>query len=168
MKWDAEVSAAVTQAGVSYGVGVDPALVHAIIERETRHGALPITGTKEPNGHYSYGPMQVEDVTGAAHGISDPATMAVPSIGIRIGTFELARLMRLFPGDTARAVAAYNAGAGNANRNTSGKFFNQSYVDAVLGFWNSYRGAVAGVGIAALAVAALIALLVIRRPAHAR
>lgn len=141
-KWDAEVRAAVNLTRGRYGIAVDPGLVHAVIERETRHGALPITGTLEPNGHHSYGPMQVQDTTAAMHGITDPTTLAVPSIGIRIGTFELARLMKLFPGDTARAVAAYNAGPGNAARNAStGRFVNQPYVDAVLSFWRRYAGA---------------------------
>jgi soluble lytic murein transglycosylase-like protein len=163
MKWDAEVSAAVNQARTLYGIAVDPALVHAVIEKETLHGALPITGTLEPNGHYSYGPMQVQDSTGAMHGISEASSMALPSIGIRIGTLELARLMQLFPGDTARAVAAYNAGAGNAARNATGKFFNQAYVDAVLGFWNKYRGPLAAGGAALLALLLLLFVTLRRR-----
>jgi len=141
VRWDAEVSAAVTQAGRIYGLRPDPALVHAVIEKETLHGRLPITGTREPNGRYSYGPMQVMDTTAAMHGVrlSEAKTLAVPSIGIRIGTFELSRLLKLFPGDTARAVAAYNAGPGNARRNSVGRFNNQPYVDAVLGFWSRFK-----------------------------
>jgi soluble lytic murein transglycosylase-like protein len=163
MKYDAEVSAAVSQTRTRYGIALDPALVHAIIQKETLHGSLPITGTLEPDGHYSYGPMQVKDTTGAMHGISDPLTLAVPSIGIRIGTFELARLMQLFPGDTARAVAAYNAGSGHAVRNAAGHFPNQSYVDAVLGFWRQYQGAVLGGGAALLALLALLFVTLRRR-----
>jgi soluble lytic murein transglycosylase-like protein len=158
MTYDAEVTAAVAQAMTLYGVTVDPALVHAVIEQETRHGALKITGTLEPNGHYSYGPMQVQDTTGAMHGITDPSTMAVPSIGIRIGTYELARLMKLYPGDTARAVAAYNAGAGNSARTSSGTFVNQSYVDKVLAFWKQYQGTVTAVG-GGLGLLALVVVL---------
>lgn len=160
MKWDAEVSAAVAQAAHNYGVAVDPALVHAVIEKETHHGALPITGTVEPGRHVSYGPMQVKDTTALMHGITDPSTLATPSIGIRIGTFELARLLRLFSGDTPRAVSGYNAGAGNATRNATGKFPNQTYVDDVLGYWRSYGPAIAGVAVllVALAIGALIYL----------
>jgi uncharacterized protein (TIGR03382 family) len=139
LRWDAEVSAAVANAARLYGIRPDPALVHAVIERETLHGRLPITGTREPNGRYSYGPMQVMDTTAAMHGITDPKSLVTPSIGIRVGTFELARLLRLFPGDTARAVAAYNAGAGNARRRSDGSFINQPYVDAVLGFWARFK-----------------------------
>lgn len=169
-RWDPEVQAAVKQARAIYGVAPEPALVHAVIEKETIHGALPITGTREPNGHISYGPMQVQDSTATSlHGISDPTTLAVPSIGIRIGTFELARLMRLFPNDPARVVAAYNAGAGNAARNAFGRFFNQPYVDAVLGFLERFRALVTTVATAAapaapwLAIAAIAVLLGSRR-----
>jgi soluble lytic murein transglycosylase-like protein len=161
MTYDAEVSAAVAQAQTLYGVTVDPALVHAVIEQETRHGALKITGTLEPNGHYSYGPMQVQDTTGAMHGISEPSSMAVPSIGIRVGTYELARLMKLYPGDTARAVAAYNAGAGNSARRASGQFVNQSYVDKVLAFWKQYQGTITTVGTAVGGGLGLLALVVV-------
>jgi len=157
MRWDAEVLAAVSQARRLYGLRPDPALVHAVIERETIHGALPITGTREPDGHYSYGPMQVKDSTATMHGVRDPRTLAVPSIGIRIGTFELARLLRLFPGDTARAVAAYNAGAGNSSRRASGRFVNQPYVDAVLSFWQRFKS-IAGGAAPAAGLLALVAL----------
>lgn len=167
MLWDAEVRAAVNQARARYAIAVPPALVHAIIEKETRHGALPITGTHEPNGHISYGPMQVEDVTAATHGISDPTTLAIPSIGIRIGTYELARLLKLFPGDTARAVAAYNAGAGNATRNASGKFFNQSYVDEVLSFWSRF-GATAASAVVLIGAAVVVGLALAMRHKHGR
>lgn len=157
MKWDPEVSAAVNQARALYSVPVDPALVHAVIERESGHRDTSPQGTLEPNGHRSYGPMQVQDSTAKAHGITDPTTLVTPSIGIRIGTFELAKLLRQFPGDTARAVAAYNAGPNNSSRNTSGRFVNQPYVDAVLSFWNRYKTAVA---VASPAVA-LLALAVL-------
>jgi soluble lytic murein transglycosylase-like protein len=158
MRWDAEVLAAVNQAGRLYGLSPDPALVHAVIEKETIHGALPITGTLEPDRHYSYGPMQVKDTTAAMHGILDPKTLAVPSIGIRIGTFELTRLLKLFPGDTARAVAAYNAGPGNARRNAAGNFPNQSYVNAVLGFWARFKSVASQAAPPVLGLIALAAL----------
>lgn len=164
MKWEKEVSAAINQARRLYARVPDPALVHAVIERETIHGALPITGTREPNGHYSYGPMQVLDTTGNMHGISEPSSMAIPSLGIRIGTFELSRLLTLFPNDAARAIAAYNAGSGNSARNAAGRFVNQPYVDAVLSFWNRYKGgAVAATPVLALVAAAILVMLMGRR-----
>jgi len=147
----------VNQAGRRYGISPDPALIHALIEREDGHRTPSAAGTLEPNGHRSYGPMQVQDTTAAMHGITDPKTLVIPSIGIRIGTFELARLLRLFPGDTARAVAAYNAGAGNSGRNAAGRFVNQSYVDAVLSFWSRFkRVAIAAAPAGGLIAAALL------------
>ncbi len=165
MKWDAEVVAAVNQARRVYGTAPDTALVHAVIERETRHGGVSIAGTREPDGHYSYGPMQVKDTTGAMHGITDPKTLATPSIGIRIGTFELTRLLKLFPGDTARAISAYNAGPGNARRSATGRFPNQPYVDAVLGFWARFKqiATASAPVVGALAIAALIWWFLSRR-----
>jgi soluble lytic murein transglycosylase-like protein len=156
MIWDAEVQAAVDYVARLNGVEVDPLLVHAVIEKETRHGALPITGTREPNGHYSYGPMQVEDTTAAAHGISDPTTLAIPSLGIRIGTLELARLMGMFPDDSAAVIAAYNGGPGIVAARTADGFPNQSYVDAVLGFWAQYGGQVTAAAPAALSLVLVV------------
>jgi soluble lytic murein transglycosylase-like protein len=168
-RWDTEVLAAVKQAAALYGVELDPAMVHGVIEQETRHGALPITGTREPNGHYSYGPMQVQDTTAAMHGIADPKTLVTPSLGIRIGTFELARLVRMYPGDSDRAIAAYNAGPGNAHRNAQGRFPNQSYVDAVRGFWARFGPVVTQAApVAALIAVAFLLWMVMgrrRRPA---
>jgi soluble lytic murein transglycosylase-like protein len=160
MRWDPEVQAAVNQARRLYRVTPDPALVHAVIEKETIHGALPITGTREPNGRISYGPMQVMDTTAVLHRVplAEARTLATPSIGIRIGTFELARLLTLFGGDTARAVAAYNAGPGNARRDAHGNFFNQPYVTDVLNFWQRFKTtavAVAPAGAGLIAVALL-------------
>lgn len=165
LRWDAEVQAAVNQAARLHGLRPDPALVHAVIERETLHGKLPITGTLEPNGRHSYGPMQVMDTTAALHGVTDPSTLVTPSIGIRVGTFELVRLLKMFPGDTDRAIAAYNAGPGNARRNAAGRFPNQSYVDDVRGFWARYGRIVTGVAVpaAALLVVAGLVWLVSRR-----
>jgi len=171
VRYDAEVAAAVTQARRFYAVAPDATLVHALIQKETSHGPYSIKGTLEPNGLRSYGPMQVLSTTAAMHGIADPDTLNIPSVGIRIGTFELARLLTKFPGDSARAVAAYNAGAGNSTRNPStGKFFNQDYVDKVLGFWNQYRGVVTQAAPAAALVALglmLVFVLARRRPALA-
>ena len=162
MRWDAEVRAAVNQALALRGVALDPALVHAVIQRESGHRDVPAAGTLEPNGRRSYGPMQVMDTTAAMHGITDPRSLNIPSLGIRIGTLELARLFKLFPGDSARAIAAYNAGPGNAARNpATGRFINQAYVDAVLGFWNTYRGAAVPAGL--LLAVAIGALLLSRR-----
>jgi soluble lytic murein transglycosylase-like protein len=148
VRWETEVSNAVRHWGAQYGIPISPALVHAIIERESAHGLAPNYishggAVPEPGGHTSYGPMQVYDSTvRTLNATLDPQALATnPAIGIWYGVHYLAKLLKQFPGDTARAVAAYNAGPGNATRNAAGKFFNQPYVDAVLAFLNKNAGA---------------------------
>ena len=160
MKYDLEVSRAIAHWEPRYGVTIPPALVHAIIEKESRHGAALVT--IEPHGHKSYGPMMVLDTTAAGFGISDPTMLSSrPAIGIWYGVRQLAKLLAQFPGDTARAVSAYNTGAGRAKQSAStGLFPNQQYVNDVLDFWSSYQGPVliAAAPIAILAVAGLLLL----------
>lgn len=139
MKYVAEVNRAVAQWGPRYGVSLDPALVHAVIERETRHGAAGLVGN-EPDGDRSWGPMQVKGATArTVLGVADPSTLKDAATGIWHGTRYLASLLARFKGDVARAVAGYNAGPGNAVRRPDGTFRNQAYVAAVLGHWNTYR-----------------------------
>lgn len=159
-RWDAEVRAAAQHWGPVYGVTVDPALIHALIERESAHGMAPWYLANhgvvpEPKGHYSGGPMQVYDDTLKRYNptLELKALAESPALGIWYGTREAARLLSVFPGDTTRAIASYNAGQGNSSRNAAGKFVNQPYVDAVLGFWRQYRGAVVS-ALPALALAA--------------
>lgn len=156
MKYDADVASAVAHWAPILRVAIDPHLVHAVIERESRHGLW--LETAETRGRKSYGPMMVLDSTARDYGVSNPAQLKDPALGIYYGVRYLGEQLRRFPGDVARAVSAYNAGPGNARRNAAGKFPNQEYVDAVVGFWRVYGGA-AGVGAAALALAAVGFLL---------
>jgi soluble lytic murein transglycosylase-like protein len=156
MKYDAEVAAAIARWGPSYGVAIDPHLVHAIIQQESSHGAK--LQTAESKGRMSYGPMMVLDSTAVALGASDPAALKDPATGIWYGVKYLAGLMARFPGDTARAISAYNTGPGNAVRNSAGRFPNQSYVDSVTGWWKVYGYAVAG-GVSSLGLVAFALFL---------
>jgi soluble lytic murein transglycosylase-like protein len=142
MKYDAEVAAAIARWGA--GVTIDPALVHAIIQKESSHGAQLVTD--ESRGRKSYGPMMVLDSTAVGLGASNPAALREPAIGIDYGVKYLAGLLKRFPEDTARAISAYNTGPGNAVRNSAGRFPNQSYVDAVTTWWKTYKYAVVGGG----------------------
>ncbi len=158
--WDVEVKNAAAHWAKQYGIAIDPALVHAIIERESAHGQAPNYivhhgAVPEPGGHTSYGPMQVyDDTVHVLNPTLDPMALAQsPGLGIWYGTHYLAQLLKRFRGDVAAAIAAYNAGPGNATRNSAGRFVNQSYVDAVTGFWKRYGGAAMG----ALPVLALVA-----------
>jgi len=154
VKYDGEVAAAIARWSPVYGVAIDPALVHAVIHRESTHGLA--LESVEPRGRRSYGPMMVLDTTAAGYGVKDPATLKAPGLGILYGVRYLAEQLRRFNGDAARAVSAYNAGPGNAVRGSSGRFPNQVYVDAVLGFWRRYRAALVGSGAAVAVVAAVI------------
>jgi soluble lytic murein transglycosylase-like protein len=163
MVWQDEVEKAASHWGPYYGVAIDPALVHAIIERESGHGQaanyVKYRGVvPESGGHFSFGPMQVYDDTVRTVlklGFPGADLASHPNLGIWYGTKYFAMLVKQFAGDTARAVAAYNAGPGNSSRNAAGKFVNQSYVDAVLGFWKRYKGAVASL-VPALVLAAFV------------
>lgn len=157
MKYDAEIRAAIARWSPALGVRIDPALVHAIIEKESTHGLA--LETAESKGRRSFGPMMVLDSTARGYGVSDPATLKNPATGILWGVRYLGDMLVRFPGDTSRAISAYNAGPGNANRNAAGKFPNQSYVDRVRLFWKLYGSAVAGGAVVLVLVAAGLYLL---------
>lgn len=169
--WDDAVRSAAAHWGSAYGVTVDPALIHGIIERESRHGQDPryllYHGVvPEPGGHVSYGPMQVYDDTVdtlvGGSGLTGEDFASHPELGIWWGTKYFAKLLHDFGGDTARAVAGYNAGPGRANRDAAGNFPNQSYVDAVLSFWQRYKVAVASI-LPVLVIAGLVVVWLMRR-----
>ena len=145
MKYDPEVSSAIAYWGPHLGVRIDPALVHAIIQKESSHGAALVTA--EPGGRYSYGPMMVLDTTATAYGVADPSTLEDPATGIYYGVRNLAELLKQFGTDTAAAISAYNTGPTRARRDASGNFPNQAYVNAVLTWWRVYGGTV-GIGVA--------------------
>jgi soluble lytic murein transglycosylase-like protein len=82
-------------------VGLDPALVHAVIGVESAYREHAIS----PKG--AVGLMQVMPETGRRYGVEN---LTLPSQNIRAGTRYLSDLMRLFNGDLALVLAAYNAG----------------------------------------------------------
>lgn len=169
MNWDKEVNQAAAHWAKALGVAIDPALVHAVIERESGHGQAPNYVANhgvvpEPGGHHSYGPMQLYDDTIATMGLGiRPEDLAShPQLGIWYGVKWLGGLLQKFRGDTAAAISAYNAGAGNAKRSSTGKFPNQGYVDFVLSFWNRNKGLVASVVPVVLLAAGLVWFLMLR------
>ena len=140
MKYDAAVNRAIAHWSPRYGVRIDSSLVHAMIERETRHGAAGLVG-KEPDGDHSYGPMQVKGATASSMlGVNDPWLLAQnPDLGVWYGVQYLAMQLKRFGGNTRKAVSAYNAGPGNVKAGRP--LVNPAYVNAVMAFWHSYRGA---------------------------
>jgi len=122
----------------TYGVTIDPALVRAIIQKESSGGRVDTS--VEPGGHRSYGPMMVLDTTAAGMGVTDPARLKEPGLGIWYGVRYFAEQLRRFGGEVQRAVAAYNGGPGIVAGRTAGSFPNQTYVNDVLRFYRSFRG----------------------------
>lgn len=153
------VAAAIKRWGPYYGVSVDPSVVFGIIQKESIGGK--VLQVHEPDGTTSWGPMGVNDKVASDLGVAPASILRdKPELGIWYGVKWFASLLKAYGGDTARALSAYNAGKGNAVRNTAtGRFPNQSYVDDVLKF--------AGAGGAGLVVLALVIGLVALRPRRA-
>ena len=153
------VTNAIRRWGPANGVTIDPALVLAIIQAESSGGR--VLETPESGGRRSYGPMMVLDSTARDMGVTDPAQLRDPGLGIWYGVRYLAGLLKQFRGDVARAVSAYNTGPGRAVRSPSGTFPNQTYVDRVLGYMKTFRGAAIPIG--ALVALGAVAFVLSRR-----
>jgi len=144
--------------------GVDPYLVAAVISAESdfREDVVSSAG--------AVGLMQVKPSTAKSvarkadiDGPVTAETLVGASLNIRIGTEYLAELLARYDGDVPQAVAAYNAGLGNADRwvseaRDSGTSFSEAiefpetarYVDEVLEQRTAYRRLYPGVFKAAL------------------
>jgi len=95
--------------------GLDPCLLWAVMREEShfRPGAVSRAGAR--------GLMQIMPGTGEYIARKKGAAFKVdslfdPETNIRFGAFYLASLLKSFGGDLDRALAAYNAGPGNAGR----------------------------------------------------
>jgi soluble lytic murein transglycosylase-like protein len=84
--------------------GIDPALVHAVVEAESnyRPTAKSHVGAR--------GLMQVMPATGRDLGVTSAATLFDPGANLEAGVTYLKRLLERFNGDLTNALAAYNAG----------------------------------------------------------
>lgn len=97
--------------------GLDPYLVASLVNVESGFDA----GVTSKAG--AVGLMQVKPSTAQAIARSagvrtrvDAAALADPATNVRIGTRYLRSLIERYGGDVERALAAYNAGMGNADR----------------------------------------------------
>jgi soluble lytic murein transglycosylase-like protein len=146
-------------------VPVPVELVLAVMRRENPRGDTTAV-THEPDGHYSYGLMQVKDSTATRYGVLDPRMLLNPAVGIDVGTRYLAEQLKRYKGNIPAAIAAYNAGTAHFTEQET--FRNQPYVDAVLKF---YRGLAAGarqVGPAGLVLGTVLLIWIFRdRHSHA-
>jgi soluble lytic murein transglycosylase-like protein len=84
--------------------GIDPALVHAVVEAESnyRPGAKSQVGAR--------GLMQVMPATGRDLGVASAAMLFDPQANLDAGVRYLKWLLGRFDGDLTNAIAAYNAG----------------------------------------------------------
>jgi soluble lytic murein transglycosylase len=95
--------------------GVDAALIAAVIDTESK-----FTNAESSAG--ALGLMQITPEAAEFIGKQSGATtfklddLSDPEINIRYGTFLLKELIERYEGDTAAALAAYNAGPGNADK----------------------------------------------------
>lgn len=95
--------------------GVDKYLVAALVKAESNFdpGADSSAGAK--------GLMQLKDETASFCASQLGLTLSdgdiySPEINIKLGTYYLKRMLDIFGGDVALAVAAYNAGEGNVRK----------------------------------------------------
>ena len=92
--------------------GIDPAIVFAIIERESEFNAAAIG-----DGGKSYGLMQVQprwhEERMDKHGVTD---LTNPYQNVSVGIDYLAELTNKYDGNIEKALIAYNTGATGAHR----------------------------------------------------
>ena len=131
-KYSSEINAAAKK------YGVDPNLVAAIIKNESNFNQSAVSGAG------ATGLMQLMPSTAAGLGVN-PNTAAGSIEG---GTKYIAQMMKMFGGDPAKALAAYNAGAGNVQKYGGIPPFSetQNYVKNVLKSYSRYGGSSSGAG----------------------
>jgi soluble lytic murein transglycosylase-like protein len=107
--------------------GIDPALVHAVVQAESnyRPGAKSHVGAR--------GLMQVMPATGRDLGVKS-ASLFDPQQNLEAGVKYLKFLLERFDGDLPTAIAAYNAGPGAVSRHAGIPPYpeTQNYVRKVL------------------------------------
>jgi soluble lytic murein transglycosylase-like protein len=95
--FNAEVEAA------AFAAGIDPALVHAVIDVESAYNPLALSSKG------AVGLMQVMPTTGKRYGVTN---LFDPPANLHAGAGHLSDLLRMFDGQLTLALAAYNAGEG--------------------------------------------------------
>jgi soluble lytic murein transglycosylase len=95
--------------------GVDAALIAAVIDTESKFSdAESSAGAR---GLMQITPEAAEFIEKQSGGTTFKLNdLSDPEINIRYGTFLLKELLERYEGDTAAALAAYNAGPGNADK----------------------------------------------------
>lgn len=112
--------------------GLDPLLLFAIIESESRFGI------RKRGRHGEIGLMQLKPST--ARWIArknfvpwrGSRTLENPSVNIRLGAYYLSHLREEFDGQQRFYVSAYNMGAANVRRALANKILPRDYVSRVM------------------------------------
>lgn len=95
---------------VAHRHGIDPSLVHAVVEAESNY---------QPRARSQVGArglMQVMPATGRDVGVASAALLFDPQANLEAGVTYLKWLLGRFNGDLASALAAYNAGPAAVDR----------------------------------------------------
>jgi len=94
--------------------GVDAALIAAVIYSESQF--VDQTSHADARGLMQITPATAEEIEKLSGGTTFRLEdLRDPELNIRYGTFYLAHLLELYDGDVVAALAAYNAGPGNAD-----------------------------------------------------
>ncbi len=126
--------------------GVDAALIAAVIYSESKFSDA--TSSAGARGLMQITPEAAEFIERQSGATSfEMEDLSDPEINIRYGTFLLKELLERYGGDEAAALAAYNAGPGNADKwggsslNVSDIPFpeTRAYVEEVLAKQKEYR-----------------------------
>jgi soluble lytic murein transglycosylase len=126
--------------------GVDAALIAAVIYSESKFSDA--TSSAGARGLMQITPESAEEIERLSGGTTfNLDDLSDPEINIRYGTFLLGELLDRYDGDEAAALAAYNAGPGNADKwggadlNVSDIPFpeTRAYVEEVLEKQQDYR-----------------------------
>lgn len=95
---------------------LDPALIAGVIYAES-HFREGLTSSAGAQGLMQITPGTAADIARKSGGIAfETADLHTPDVNIRYGAFYLRYLLDRYDGNTALAVAAYNAGYGNVDK----------------------------------------------------